>query len=177
MAEDAKIDLLTHVNLGTGLVSFSRRDDIDLNDAVACLTAYAQGQNEFVPVPAVAGFCFDGYTMKAQILLLPSDDDCTSGAAIVFFFGPNEEPVITLAIVRRASHGPAMWRLLIESALTPISAVDYPREPWVARRMEHGAVEHAAILPALSVVERTLAWAWLGYMDALDERQNDSTRS
>lgn len=170
----------THVNLGTGQISYSRRGDVDFNDGMACLTTYVNGQPKFAPVPTVSGYTADGYMTTARILG-PADYEFGHAprAAIVFFNGPDGEPVITLGIARKstdASHGPSMWDILIGSTKAPVMALECPGEPWVALRQEVAIGRHAAALPALAAVERALAWAWLDFFDDRDRPRSNVHR-
>lgn len=75
-------------------------------------------------------------------------------------------PVLTFAVADHARCGSQLWRMLIETARTPIAVrmQDRPETPWCAVRVEAYAAAFPPphpMLPTLADMERCIAWAWL----------------
>lgn len=164
-----RIGPLAHVDLGRGLVGAFDATGIAFDDESACLERYGEAQQGWVPLPAVRGLAAPGYTMTARIFRSPEyDAGRTPGVAITFVQDPDARAVMTLGFARRESDAPFLWRLLYETACRPLAALEYPRSPWVVRRPDCDLSQHAALLPALLEIERTLAWSWFRFMAFLD---------
>lgn len=69
--------------------------------------------------------------------------------------------LITMSVVYRSRSAIKAWRLLTETASTPVRA-QRPRVPWCAVRLEVGiATIGRDTAMMLGDAERCLAWAWL----------------
>lgn len=164
-----RIGPLAHVDLGRGLAGAFDATGIAFADESACLERYGEAQQGWVPLPTVRGLAAPGYTMTARIFRTPEyEAGRTPGVAIIFVQGPDDKAVLTLGLARRESDAPFLWRLLYETACRPLAALEYPRAPWVVRRPDCDLSQHAAVLPALLEIERTLAWSWFRFMAFLD---------
>lgn len=164
-----RMEPVTCVDLGRGLVMPFDASGISRDDATAFMNRYAEAQTRWVPMPEIRGLSAPGYTMTARIFHSPEyDAGGTPGIAIVFVQGPDEQAVMTYGLARRAAEGPFLWQFLYETANLPLAALDYPRVPWVARRPDAGTAPHAAVLPYLAEFERVLVWSYLRYLAFLD---------
>jgi hypothetical protein len=164
-----RMEPVTCVDLGRGLVMPFDGSGISHDDASAFMDRYADAQTRWVPMPNIHGLSAPGFTMTARIFRSPEyDAGGTPGIAIVFVQAPDEKAVMTYGIARRAAEGPFLWRLLHETANLPLAALDYPRVPWVARRPDAGTAEHAAVLPYLAAFERVLVWSYLRFLAFVD---------
>lgn len=76
-------------------------------------------------------------------------------------------PIITVGVALKSRGGAELWRMMVESATTPvaprISAGQQPPAPWIADRIEAGAAQHASTLSWTGDFSRCLAWAWAEY--------------
>src|SRR5690606_27840262 len=106
----------------------------------------------------VGGYVESGFSFRGGVIRsADAPNGERPGAALIFFCGPGEAPVLTLGIARRASEAAFVWQYLYERATEPLKPLEHPRAPWVATRHEWAAEEHAAMLPVLGEVARMLA--------------------
>jgi hypothetical protein len=164
--------ILTHINLNTGSTTTSKRSDVDNDDAVECLVAYAEAQSNLAEIPSVAGFDFEGFKLRAQLLEPKEGPLQIPDASIVFVLDEQEEPYVSFALARGKSLAPSLWTIFIQSAMTPVKAVDYPLEPWVARRIDTEDAIPEILAAGLDALERAIAWAWLDYVDRLERGEH-----
>lgn len=137
----------------------------------ACLEQWFAAQRASVPLPVIRHCAAPGFTMSGGVL--DSGDfhaGMGPGAAILYIHGPSGEPVSTVGMARRPADGARLWRHLIEQARTPIQPMDYPCEPWIARRLEPGHARNAAMLHSLSALECSIAVSWLKHQALHDWR-------
>lgn len=70
--------------------------------------------------------------------------------------------MVTVGIATHSRAGAPLWRLLIETASTPLQPLDCPSEPWVVARLEPAIVTASRdVVGALGDLERCLGWAWI----------------
>ena len=167
------IDLtsVTWVDLNSGHVAPFNSLGSSVADQKACAEHWRAAQEEFGPLPEVGGYVESGFRFRGGVIT--SSDAAKGerpGAALIFFCGPGDVPILTVGIARRASEGAFVWQYLYERADVRPKPLDHPRAPWVAQRLEPAAEEHAAMLPVLGEVARMLAWTWLR-VHAYFERQ------
>jgi hypothetical protein len=145
---------LHHVTLTTGHTRRSWRHEIDpgIMSRVADLIETAREETGAL-IPGVEPRCwlYIDDTARCAVMTVRLDDDV---------------PLLTFAIVAHARCGAQLWRMLHESATTPVATriAERPQEPWCAVRIEAGAILFPPphpLLPTLADMERCVAWAWL----------------
>jgi hypothetical protein len=170
-ASPIDLTLVTWVDLNSGHVAPFNSLGISVADQKACAEHWRAAQEEFGPLPEVGGYVESGFSFRGGVMT--SSDAVVGegpGAALIFFCGPVDVPILTVGIARRASEGAFVWQYLYERADVRPKPLEHPRAPWVAQRLEPAAEEHAAMLPVLGEVARMLAWTWLR-VHAFFERQ------
>lgn len=77
----------------------------------------------------------------------------------------NRVPILTTAISLKSRSSPALWRMMHEQSTVALrtEADKPPAAPWLADRLEAGAVLHADALAWSGDFSRCLAWAWAEY--------------
>jgi NAD-dependent SIR2 family protein deacetylase len=164
-----RLEPVTCVDLGRGLIADFDPKGISHDDATAFMERYAAAQSRWVQVPDMRGLSAPGCTMRAAVFRTPEyDAGGTPGIAIVFVQGPGGESVATFGIARRASDGPFLWQLLYETASLTVAPLDYPRVPWVARRPDGELARDAALTPYIAEFERVLTWSYLQFLAFVD---------
>jgi hypothetical protein len=170
------IDLtsVTWVDLNSGHVAPFKSLGISVADQKVCAEHWRAAQEEFGPLPEVGGYVESGFSFRGGVIT-SSDavDGERPGAALIFFCGPGDVPILTVGIARRAAEGAFVWQYLYERADVRPKPLEHPRAPWVAQRLEPAAEEHAAMLPVLGEVARMLAWTWLRVHAFLERQQRD----
>ena len=75
---------------------------------------------------------------------------------------PSKEPILTTATALKARSAPRLWRMLHDTATTPCATrrEAVPPAPWLADRIEVGALEHPEAMEWTGDFARCLAWAW-----------------
>jgi hypothetical protein len=121
-------------------------------------------------MPALRGITLAGYTMRGQVAAPAHPQSAARGGAWLQVNDPRGVPVSTSAFAWRPHEGAWLWRRLVEGAQEPIRPLEYPREPWVARRLEPGAGRNAAMLEMLAFAEYAIAVAWLAQAMLEEER-------
>jgi hypothetical protein len=153
---------VTLLDLASGHVAPFNHLGISTADQKACAARWGAAQEDFGPLPEVGGYVESGFSFRGGVIRsadAPGGE--RPGAALIFFCGPGEAPVLTVGIARRASEAAFVWQYLYERATVPVKPLEHPRAPWVATRHEWAAEEHAAMLPVLGEVARMVAWTWL----------------
>jgi hypothetical protein len=170
------IDLrsVTLLDLDSGRVAPFDYLGISTADQKACAVRWNAAQHDFVPLPEVGGYVESGFSFRGGVMT-SSDaaDGERPGAALIFFCGPGEAPVLTMGIARRASEAAFVWQYLYERAAVPLKPLEHPRAPWVATRQEWAAEQHAAMLPVIGEVARMLAWTWLRVQAYYEQQQRE----
>ena len=163
------LEPVTCVDMGRGLLTPFDGGDFGQDEDFAFLQRYGEAQSGWVQVPSCGGLEAPGYTMTARIIRSPEyDTGATAGAAIVFVQAPGSLAVMTFGIGRRASDAPFLWQLLYETTDAPLTALDFPPVPWVARRPAAALAHHSAVLPYLAQFERVLVRSYLPYLAFID---------
>lgn len=144
---------------------------LDDYEEAACLAQWYEAQRSYAPLPLIRHYRAEGFTMSGGVLDLPAQRAGGAwGGASFNIKGPGGELVSTLCMARRAREGGRMWRYLYESTRTPLRPMDYPREPWIGRRLEPGHAHYPAMLATLFALECAIAVPWIKHQ-ALHERQ------
>lgn len=150
-----------HITLTTGHTRRSYRDEVD-NDAIQWLR---EGWNIMSHPGKSLGLspAMPGYWISAE----------QRGKALTAVISQAGEPVVTFAIAAHSRAGAPLWRHLIESATTPIVAVDCPPEPWCAARLEVGAIRASPdALLAIGDLERCVAWMFLEMLSHIEHTRH-----
>lgn len=139
-----------HVTITTGHTRKSFRDEVDDDAVEFCRALIAQAINGARPVVPGTNRCWlSADTSRKRGLLCSVRDPQT------------DKPIVTFAIAPNSLSAAVLWRLLVETASTPVVPVDCPPAPYCAVRLEQAAMNHAPVLPVLADFERCIAWAWL----------------
>lgn len=151
---------LYHVTLMTGHVARQSRDDVsqDAIDVVAeLLDGILQGAHLPLPVP---GYLVNGTHFGRDLIA-------------TVWRGPwvTRVPILTTGVGLRSRSAPRLWRELHAhpEALPAPLATDVnapPPVPWIADRIEAGALLHTDALAWTGDWARCLGWAWMDYVSA-----------
>jgi NAD-dependent SIR2 family protein deacetylase len=163
---------IAHVDLDFGQVEPFNYLGISTDDEQAVLARwYGPAPDQYAPLPDVGGHTSPGYLMTGRVIRSPeSVAGGGPGAAVMLICGPDREAIMTVAVARRPLDGAYLWRQLYENAPHVPKPLDYPRTPWVARRLDAAATKHAAMLPVLADVARVMAWTWLRLQAYYDQQ-------
>jgi hypothetical protein len=153
----------TFLDLDTGLVEPFNYLGIRVEDEQACLDCWrGPAPDRYVRLPEIGGHHASGYLMTGRAVKLDdAETGIRRGAVIMLLCSPEREVIVTVGAARWPLDGAALWRWLYESGPETLKALEFPRVPWVARRLDAAAAEHAAMLPALKEIGRVMAWTWL----------------
>lgn len=143
---------LRHVTITSGDARDSYRSEVDDEAIRVCrelLDLAIEGEEDGVRVPVMPGITMAATaTSKSCLLTLMRDDD----------------PIVQIGIATHSRAGASLWRVLTEvnPSGTPIAVDRCPPEPWVAARLEPGAVNCTPdILMAIGDFERCMGWAFI----------------
>jgi len=164
---------ITLVDLDTGEIGPFNFLGIANADVKACLESWGgPTKQKFARLPDVCGHLQSGFLVTGGAVRSPeSVVGRGAGAAVMHICGPDREAIMTLGVARRPLDGACLWRLLYEGGSTALKPLEYPRVPWVARRMDAAAAQHAAMLPVLAEVARVMAWTWFWLVECPDPRR------
>lgn len=152
-----------YVDLTSGYAQVFGVEDIRFSERKRCLAHWWKAQHQFAPVPELRGAVLTGYTMRGQVVVAANDPPGTApGGAMLQIKDPRGVLVSTTGFAWRPRDGAWLWRRLLEGAQSPIRPMEYPREPWITRRLEPGAARNAAMLEVLAFEEYVIAVGWLG---------------
>jgi len=155
--------MVHYVDLCRGFAQLVKTDDVPLAMRQFCLDHWLRAsQGLFAPVPELRGTVLGGYTMRGQVVATPEQPaPGARGGALLQIQDPRGVPVSTVGFAWRPQEGAYLWRRLLEGARLPVRPMEYPLEPWIARRQEVGAARNAAMLAVLAFVEYAIGVAWL----------------
>ncbi|SKA31126.1 hypothetical protein [Consotaella salsifontis] len=102
--------------------------------------------------PAVPG-C-EGYHLASS--------HATRNTMLATLYHDDGTPILTTAVCLKSRDGPKLWRMLHERPLAT-RPDDPPPAPWIADRLEPGAMAHPDALAWTGDFSRCLAWAWAEY--------------
>jgi hypothetical protein len=145
---------LHHVTLTTGDTRRSYRDEVS-DDAIAWarsvwnIMTHPGKRLGLDPMP---GYWIYGEMPNSKSLRC----EITKGKPL------EPTPIVTFGIAAHSRAGAKLWRDLIETATTPVVAIDCPPEPWIAARIELGAAkaeEESMIM--IGDLERVIGWHFL----------------
>lgn len=74
--------------------------------------------------------------------------------------GAQRVPILTTGIVLRSRDAPPLWQALLYRPSVPLAAVSRPQAPWIADRIDAGAVIYPDALVWTGALTPALAWAW-----------------
>ncbi len=165
---------VTSIDLDTGHAGPFNYIGISTADEQACMDCWHGPQKDkYAPLPEVAGQLAPGFLMTGRVVRAGEPvPGRRPGAVIMYLCDENRNVIVTFGVARRPLEGAQLWRLLYEESDAPASAkaLDFPRVPWVARRLGPVAREHTAMLPVLAQIERSMAWTWLRLMTYYEQR-------
>lgn len=139
-----------HVTLTTGHTRKSYRDEVDDEAVEVCRALIAHAIDGARPVIPGTDRCrLAAETSRKRGLLCSVREP------------QHDKPIITFAIAPNSLSAAVLWRVLVETARTPVVPMECPPAPYCAVRLEQGAVAHAYVLPVLADFERCIAWAWM----------------
>ena len=161
------LDAVNYVDLRSGLAEVIDPGVLSAAEIEYLLAHwYGASKGRYMPVPALRGISLPGYTMRGRVVASPElENGGTPGAALLEIRDASNRPVASIGIGRRPLESSYLWRRLIEGAKAPVQAVEYPREPWIARLLQPGAARNAAMLGSLCPVEYAVAIAWLSQQE------------
>ncbi len=152
-----------YIDLCSGFAQLVRTDDVPPSMRRFCLEHWQRAaQGRFAPVPEVRGTVVAGYTMRGQVVATPGQPASSPRrGGLLRIQDPRGVLVSTVAFAWRPTEGAFLWRRLVQYAQSPVRPMEYPLEPWIARRQEPGAARNAAMLATLAFVEYAIGVAWL----------------
>lgn len=148
---------LIHVTLTTGHMSRHQRNDTE-DAAIAAVSDLLDGilQGGAVEIPGRPGYYATGRHADRSLI-------------VTLWAGhPNRDglPILTSGVVTRSRASRRLWALLHDQATAGALATDPdkpPSAPWVADRIEPGALDHMDAMRWTGSWARCLGWAWLEY--------------
>lgn len=166
------------LDLDTGLVEPFNYLGIRREDEQACLDCWhGPTQDRYAPLPEIGGHLASGYFMTGRAVQLNESQAGTRrGAVIMLLCSPERDVILTVGAARWPLDGAALWRWLYETAPAALKPLEFPRVPWVARRLDAATEKHTAMLPTLQEVGRVMAWTWLRLHMYYDQTKRDEKR-
>lgn len=165
-----KLPSVQCVNVNTGLV---RLIDPRMESEVesACLSAWADAQTKFVPLPVIGAKSTEGFLMTGRVLGSPDGDGYpTPGAILLIIESPNGAWVLTVGFARREAAGATLWRMLTKIEDNIADRLERPSAPWLAHRISSadGVRGIPRVLPEIEEVCRAIASSLLRYYALID---------
>jgi hypothetical protein len=168
---------ITYLDLDTGQTGTFNHLGISTADESVCLESwYGPQKDKYAPLPEVAGQSAPGFLLTGRAVRAGEPvAGRRPGAVIMHLCNVERNVVVTFGVARRPLEGAQLWRMLYEEGVAPVTAkpLDFPRVPWVARRLGPAAKEHIAMLPVLAQIERAMAWTWLRLMTYYEQKQQE----
>jgi hypothetical protein len=152
---------LHHITLTTGYTRRSYRDEVEDDAVTTCrwlLDDALDQPQEHVRIPRVQPACTITATQERRALIVtiwgpPAE---LRGSA------PQRPPLATFGVATHSRSGAKLWRVLHETECRLTTSVDQcPPEPWIAARIEIGAVLMPEAMEWMGDFERCIAHAWL----------------
>ncbi|MDF9296083.1 hypothetical protein [Geobacillus stearothermophilus] len=139
--------MINHVTLNTGHIRKSKSDEVDKG---LYFVLHRLTKEIFSPNGASV---VDGYIAKGT-----RDDD---GDALITVFSMEGAPIVTIGMTKRKNS--PVWGLLHETSTLPLAtSPNHPPEaPYVADRIEPGALFHTEALEWTGDFSRCMAWICL----------------
>lgn len=149
------MNYIYHITLNSGHVRHQTRADIG-EQAIDALSETLDGilQGARLPVPGFDNYLINGshhgYDLIATIWRGPWE---------------SRAPILTTATALKSRSAPALWRLMHDQATTPLVTTrdNPPRAPWLADRLEIGALVNRDAMSWTGDFSRCIAWAWHNY--------------
>lgn len=141
---------LLHATLTTGHVARHRRSDTD-GRAVALVADMIDGllQGARMQVPGRPGHFATGVN---------------AGRNLITTLHADRTPILTTGVCVQSRSSPRLWRMLHEGPYSLATDSDHPvSAPWIADRIEPGALDHMEAMRWTGGWARCLGWAWLEY--------------
>lgn len=146
---------LHHVTLQTADSRISPRHEVR-DDVVRMLTPLLARAlaGEHVPVPGQAGYTMLGADAGpcATVTVYANESDTAE---------PAYTPLLTVGIAGHSRCGSGLWRALHDREGLATDPDSPPPAPWVADRLEVGAIQYASALEWTGDLSRCLAWTYL----------------
>jgi len=139
---------LWHITLETGHSRRSLRTEVS-DEIILMLRPHLEGalRRGTVPLPIEGG-----YQLKAT----------AAGAFLVgTILDRDDTPIVTFGVAPRSRGAAKLWAMLHDGRPTDTEAPQPPAAPWLAVRMEFGALDFPDALDWLADYERCIAWTWI----------------
>ncbi len=148
---------LKHITMMTGHSRDSYRREIDPNalaEVAALLDAALLGEKGHrVRMPNVKDV--DLVASQQGKALLATLYDSRSKA-----------PILTTGVALRSTASAGLWKMLVETSTVPVERMPAPPAPWIADRIEIGAIDRFDVMAWSGDWARCLGWAWVDYTGA-----------
>lgn len=106
---------------------------------------------------------FRGYSAAYRAMVVRHGD----AIATLYGAGPWETrvPIITIGVATKSRSARTLWRILHDKSPFPLATTASfpPAAPWIADRIEGGALMHPEALTWTGDFSRNLGWAWMEY--------------
>jgi len=155
------LESVHYIDLRSGYTALFRTEDISIAERERCMAHWWKAQAEFAPLPELRGMRLAGYSMRGQVVTPDHPHTDVRSGALLQTNDPRGVLVCTTGFAWRQREGAWLWRRLVEGANTPTRPMEYPRAPWITRRLEPGAARNAAMLEMLAFTEYVIAVSWL----------------
>lgn len=162
---------LWHVTLNTGHVCKSFRHEVS-DEAVA----YCRDLIESVLRDDLSRHPIRGFPQDSDGVSLYRMTATASARNLLATIWREEDRIVTLGIGTHSRGGASLWKLMVETARTPVAptVMRCPPEPWVAARPEPGCVQCTReVLMMLGDLEKCLGHAWLESVEARGKTTTD----
>lgn len=145
---------IVRADLARGEMTRSHMGEIPpaaLADVAAALDLIVSGHP--APVPGRVGYWLTG-AHRGKSLVVTLD----SGRR------PDADPLLTVAVCLRSRDSAGLWAMLHDGQSALLTRGDAPpAAPWMAERIEAGAILHMDAMRWSGSLARAVAWAWMEY--------------
>ena len=141
---------LVHITLSTGHAARYRREDTN-DGTISVVAAMLDGllQGGRIEMPGFVGHFVTG---------------THAGRNLVVTLAAGAAPILTTAVCLRSRSSAGLWRLMHDGPYKLVTDRERPVDaPWVADRIEPGAIEHMSAMRWTGAWARCLGWAWMEY--------------
>ena len=108
------------------------------------------------PVPRRGGYWLTG-AVRGKALIVTLDAGLR----------PDATPLLTMAVCLRSRDSARLWAMMHDGqGVLLTNADDPPAAPWMAERVEAGALSHMPAMRWSGSLARAVAWAWMEYHNA-----------
>lgn len=141
---------IIHVTLTTGhMARHSRADmpDTAVSDVAEIIDSILQGGR--AEVPGRPGHFVTG---------------ANAGRNLIATLRAGETPILVTGVCIQSRSSPRLWRMMHDGPYSLATDPDSPvSAPWIADRIEPGALDHMASMRWTGSWARCLGWAWVEY--------------